>query len=347
MLNRLSPLGKSASARLAELYKHRPDQTVVIAGSLVTGFGNSRSDLDAYVIGETLPLAREMDLKQYDFHVTVAPDGTVAERDDDTGPDSQVKEVFKYSNGGLGPVHITFLTTPQVEKLRDRVEEVFAKAATTVDYMRGYETADFGYTPFVFLGKLLQGECLANPELFESLLGQEIRSKFCFISYRYKCPTYVEMNDAAGSWEAGDFLMAALFSRIVLESFSWSLSLLTLDTNTNPKWVTKCITAWPERYRQLSQTCLSLLLGDISNEAAQKAFTPKALDTVDELIRACVREQDANPVMPKSRSLLAVFDDYFAGRLTKDANQQDYDWEKRVYGAESLPTTTLYRIKSD
>lgn len=344
MQHTLSPLGKSASARLAELFTHRPDQTVVIAGSLVTGFGNSRSDLDVYVIGETLPRASEIDLKQYDFHVTMAADGAIAERDDGADPASQVKEVFKYSNGGLGPVHITFLTTSQVTKLRDRVLEVFARAAATVDYMRGYDTADFGYTPFVFLGKLLQGECLANPELFESLLGAEIRSKFCFISYRYKCPTYVEMNDAAGSWEAGDHLMAALFSRILLESFCWSLSLLTLDTNTNPKWVIKSITVWPERYQPLSRVCLSLLLGDISSAEAQKSFTPKALETVDELIRACVREQDANPVMPKTQSLLAVFDEYFAGRLTKDANQQDYDWEKRVYGADSVPTTRLYGI---
>ncbi len=345
MQHRLSPLGKSASTRLAELFTPRSDQTIVIAGSLVTGFGNSRSDLDAYVIGETLPLAREVDLKQYDFHSTVSPDGTVAERDDDTHPDSQVKEVFKYSNGGLGPVHITFMTASQLTRQRDRIEEVFARAAATVDYMRGYDTADFGYTPFVFMGKLLQGECLANPELFESMLGEEIRSKFCFISYRYKCPTYVEMNDAVGSWEAGDFLMAALFSKIVLESFCWSLSLLTLDTNTNPKWVTKSVTRWPERYKKLSRTCLSLLLGDISSEATQKAFTLKALDTVDELIRACVREQDANPVMPKSSSLLALFNEYFVGRLTKDANQQDYDWEKRVYGADSIPTAKLYGIK--
>lgn len=309
---------------LLERSRAHPSNVVILSGTLLEGFGNLYSDLDLYVISESLPATASDEPTQ----LVVREDGGLR----------RVNETLPAASDVL--LDVQYYTFRELETLSRSLNSLYTEAREGTQIFRKtlhHEDEDLVH-------KLLSGRVLQD-----GTQGFQARAifdpdAFCFLKYRNEVGGYAEFRDIVGSWSAGDFDTCLFNTRNYLISQVSGLMFLAGNTNPRPKWFVRRLASLATLHPQLPEAVVLWMHGARpgvfqKSEAIEAAF--ELIDTTYALARELL---GANPKSFSAQEALELTEREFASRPALDRDViAERRLRRRMFTANEMPLMAQLR----
>jgi hypothetical protein len=290
---------------------------------LLEGFGNLYSDLDLYVIGETLP-TKDADVP-----------ATLVMRED--GCVRRLNETLPDPAGVL--LDVQYYTFSELDTLARSLSTLYAEARqSTQIFRRALHTEDED-----LIHKLLTGRVLQSGARHFDARRTFDPACFCFLKYRNEVGGYPEFRDLVGSWTAGDLDTCLYNTRGYLISQVSGMMFLAGSTNPRGKWFVRRLESLSSEYSELRDGVMLWLTGAQRTEPQKRAAVESALDLIDMTYALARRLLDTNPKYFSNEEALLLTEREFAERPTRDRDTlAERHLRRRMFSAGELPLSTQF-----
>lgn len=252
---------------LRNLY-FRADDIVLIAGSMIDGFGSSTSDLDIYVISEQRPKIE--DFPAHEHHRHVSERGALLSVTD-----------YMASTGMI--VDAQYRTIEQVRALQTSVQGAYAQALQRTKILKNTMSLLDQQTVY----RLYSAIPVSGTVEFQKLLqGGLSRDQFCYVLFRNVAGDYPLFNDVVGAWRDGDLLMGCERARLFLSKIAQGLTHLLGNTNAETKWLMKALECLPDQYQPLVSRYREVVSKGLSGTSEMRQMILDCINLSDDFFAA-------------------------------------------------------------
>ncbi|MDR7033483.1 hypothetical protein [Mesorhizobium sp. BE184] len=311
----------------------RPNDVVILAGSLVEDMGNLYSDLDVYVITDELRSSDMIDIGRHHRVLTVERD--IARKG---CTPKQVLLIHTVLPQSKIKVDVEFKTRKEFDSLFDEVRSMHAYACDNLAMMsKRLKPRD----EFI-IHRLFNCSAIINESALQDLKSQLSLSQYAYLSYRWFASDFSVLLDLLGAWHQGRIDLAADLARelVVLEMTGF-LCLLGV-TNIRRKWLLVYVEQ-TEMDATIKQRFLESFFFQGADSPQQKvAHVEKSLDLIDDIYDASrpLLERLPNPSGEQALAKLRqeVHLDPAGG---EEYVEMEYNFRAKPYGQKGTPTRLL------
>lgn len=246
---------------LSRVYS-RPEDVVILSGTLVEGIGNAHSDFDVYVITNELPEKSEE--RKHNFAVY---------------ENNRLRQYYDYMNSGGFGFDAEYYFFGELHSMVDKLESSYKAALLSTKILR----AELSNSVDDALHKLFIGVVLQGEEKLSSILTPELHKKMAFIRYRNKTAGYPEFKDIMGAWISEDIDTALHNMRSYLLDQISGLTHLCGNTNGKPKWIPQSIKRLPQQFESCGLTVMTWLGRESQTVEQKKSKILDACDIIDDI----------------------------------------------------------------
>lgn len=327
MAQRIELLGGRLSADAGYLVSRsraRPEDLVVLSGTLLEGFGNEYSDLDVYVIGHELPEATAEDASS----TVVREDSRVRRRAE------------KLASAADAMLDIQYYTLQELQTLARSLNELYRESRrSTQIFRKTLHGEDEDLIHKLMTGRILQ----EGAHQFDARSVFDV-AKFCFLKYRNEIGGYPEFRDLAGSWIDGDLDTCLLNTRGYLIAQVSGMMFLAGSTNPRPKWFVRRLQSLGDEYTPLRTGTLRWLCSGWTSTARKREAITSACDLMDvayEHVRALLGSNSAYFDVAEARMLT---EQEFSDRGLRDRDAMaEWQLRRRMFGEPGPSIAELLR----
>lgn len=254
----------------------RKNDIVLIAGSLIDGFGSSTSDLDVYVISEHRPKIE--DFPAHKHHRYVSENGELFSVTD-----------YMASTGMI--VDVQYRTIEHLRSLQRSVKGAYAQAFQRTKILKN---------PFLHLDqqtlyRLYSAVPVNGNVEFQKLLGEGLsRDQFCYVLFRNIAGDYPLFNDVVGAWRDGDLLMGCDRARLFLLKIAQGLTHLLGNTTAEMKWAMRALEGLPNQYQPMVSKYREVISRGLNGINEMKDVIVDCINLSDEFFNASRALLDSN-----------------------------------------------------
>jgi len=244
------------------------DDIVLIGGSLMDGYGSSTSDFDIYVISDESPKVEQFPAQRH--HRYVSQQGVLTSVTD-----------YMPSTGRI--LDTQYRTKGQIRGLQALVQGAFAQASQRTKMLINTMSVSDQRTIYrLYSAIAVQGEADFKV-LMQSGLSKD---QFCYLLFRNVVLDYPLLNDVAGAWRDGDFLMGCERARLFLSKSAQGLTNMFGNTNSEMKWILRALERLPDRYKPLGASYRDLMSRGLSGVPEMQKVILDCLNLSDEFYAA-------------------------------------------------------------
>jgi hypothetical protein len=308
---------------------------VVVAGTLVEGIGNYRSDIDVYVIAEDYPRSSTIDLSQH--HRVLSTERDIV-RSGMT--DRDVLLIHTVVPGTSVKVDVEFKRISDLKDLFAKIKEVFNYASKNLILL----TKRLNERDEILVHRLLNCIPLQGETQLKRLLTGISRDEYLYIAYRWVASDFAILLDLAGAWEANELDRAVEFAREnVIVQTSGYLRLRGI-TNLRRKWLMTYLEQLPDSRELLEEFRRLMYLRGTEDEDGKRSYVLNSLDYVDELYVASLPWLARLPGVPSGQQGIAILSrDREENGGRNDYSDWEYEYRAKAYGAASPRTRSHFK----
>lgn len=311
----------------------RPNDVVILAGSLVEDMGNLYSDLDVYVITDELPSSDMIDIGRH--HRVLSVERDIVRQGD---PSKKVLLIHTVLPHSKIKVDVEFKTRREFDLMFNEVRSMHAYACDNLAMMskRLKPREEF------IIHRLFNCMPIINESALAALKSQLSLPQYAYLSYRWFASDFSVLLDLLGAWHQGRINLAADLAReLVILEMTGYLCLLGV-TNIRRKWLLVYIEQ-TEMDPTIKQRFLDSFFFKGADDAQEKAaHVEKSLDLVDDIYEASRPLLERLP-NPSGEQALA--------KLRREVNldpsggeeyvEMEYNFRAKPYGQKGSPTRQL------
>ena len=318
------------------------DSSVIVAGTLINGYGNKYSDFDVHIFCSNRRVIAPEDFQTHDWIVngdeefveltTLRYNQTLA-------------EAWKYWEEENKILDVRYWTYDDFEILLKEFALIYEEVSRDLGYIRTPGTSEFGIGDYTTFSKIFEGVILQGRDKLEGLFSIFDRPKYCYLAYRYHLPTYDDFKDIVGALGSDDVDNATVFARNYVELAAWSFSHLLRNPSTNRKWVLETVKNWPIDHHDIAEDYIHLYFLGQNDDSAKRRYVLRALQLADEIFLRSVSLQRSHSVFDR----LAESEQYWRQKLigknqdrpTNHHSEMEFEWYKRIFSEDFLPSEQL------
>jgi hypothetical protein len=312
---------KFAFAEILQRTPHQPSDVVLASGSLVEGMGNIHSDLDVYVICDSLPSATTLP----GVHNYV-----------DT-QNNKVEFIYDYLTPDGLAFHVQYFSFSELDTLAVTLSQEFQASLSTTKIKRTFLGQSLAvrnpYSDFVH--RAFHGIPILNASKWHGVRSSFDADHICYLLYRTAAGGYPEFKDIWGTWLARDYETSY---RAVSEYACEQLRGLThLCGNTNPKkkWLFHYLDALPYELKPLARRFRELFFKGCSSHDDQARTVLHFLDLIDDVWRAYQSLFARRAGFKPFASAISALEKEFLAEPTHDEQTVlEYELRRKQFGAE-------------
>ena len=261
-------------AEIIERATPRAGDTVVVSGTLIEGIGNRHSDIDVYVIGDTLPERQHMGKHN---HAAVEA--------------GMMRAYYDYiGEDGFG-FDVEYFTWKEIDAVLKDFAELHEQARKKTKILR----RKMHITHYDFVHKIAVGKILCGASALEPRFTSEVFDMIAFSLYRSRTGGYPEFKDILGFWAAGDLESCLQNMDTYLKDQAAGLYHLTGGTNSKPKWLFANLRRLPDELQSLGVEITAWCQADRSTSERRAFEILRGCDMIDKINRAATRLLDVGP----------------------------------------------------
>jgi hypothetical protein len=295
----------------------RETDTVILAGTLVEGYGNPLSDFDVYVIGDERPSLADVDSSKHHWIYGGADNNSMT-----TGGTGALHQIFDYIPGEDLACDTEYWTWSDVRTAIEAVDE-----ARTLLFGHGFRASSLSARQAEFLHKVSNGLILQGKEAFDQTFAKFSVPAYCYVQYRQYAGGYPNIRDIRGAWIVGEYDLAVYLTRSHLHDQLMSLTFLEMLTNYNMKWIFKKVQELPPACSQIVASFSKLNSADLRTDEDKKAYILESLDLMDMVYDRCRILLDSNPAFQGTEEGIEIVKKVDLGRAADHPEfrrQQEY-----------------------
>jgi len=310
------------------------DSTIVICGTLITGYGNRYSDLDVHVITEKpIPITQTV----FEHNEWVQDyDGNYL-KSFSLQNNSFLKSSWNYWQKFGFAVDVKYWSHCSLKKLLDKMQFDYDYAQNNVGYLRFPQYMVYGIGDNTVLSKIYDGMVIksANQKYYE-IIKRFDRSKYCYLAYRYHMPSYNEYRDIIGSFLDKDYTNSVRMTENYSELAMWSFSHLLGYVTTNRKWIMEVVDRITPDFGSIAAEYKALNYMEKTTDRNKIDYIKRSLNLVDDIFRQSFIVKQKDPTVYNTNILKIywnekkmIFDKKFID--VKNYSQFEFEWHKRTY----------------
>lgn len=311
----------------------KPDDIVVVAGTLVEGIGNVCSDIDVYVLTDTCRRRSDIDITKH--HRVLSSDRSIIR--EDTDEDCEIFLIHTVVPETSIKIDVEFKEIREVEILFQQIDEIFDYATKNLFLL----TKRLTEREESLVHRLFNCIPILGEENFNSLIKQISKEKYCYIGYRWIASDFNILLDMIGAWKAGEIDRVVEFAREDLFIQTAAYLRLAGCTNYRRKWLLTYLRDHGDD-RLFFEFMELMYLHETRDTDGKMAYVHRVLDYVDRLF---VRSRPLLSTMsgvPSGRQALELLE---ADRMQTPSTNQYEAWEfqyrSKAYREDSIPTHSL------
>ncbi len=311
----------------------RPNDVVILAGSLVEDMGNLYSDLDVYVITDELRSSDTIDVGRHHRVLSVERD-IVREGD----PPKKVLLIHTVLPHSKIKVDVEFKTRREFEIMFEEVRSMHAYACDNLVMMsKRLKPRD----EFI-IHRLFNCSPIINVSALDELKNQLSLDQYAYLSYRWFASDFSVLLDLLGAWHQGRIDLAADLAReLVILEMTGLLCLLGV-TNIRRKWLLVYVEQTEMDPTIRRRFLESFFFRGVDSAEQKKTYVEKSLDLVDDIYQASrpLLERLPNPCGEQALAKLReeVHLDPAGG---EEYVEMEYNFRAKPYGQKGTPTRLL------
>lgn len=313
------------------------DDIVIAASSLIEGIGNKYSDLDIYVIRQTLPKASEIELVQHHRVITVEREIVSADNlAQVSGKDILV--IHTVIPGTNIKVDVEFKTYDYFDQLAAWVDELFRYAANNLEMLsKGLTDRDNS-----IFHRLLNAIVIKNDAGYQALKNKYNPDQYCYLAYRWLASDFSILLDIFGAASKQEWDRCTELSRInILHEMQAYIHLLGC-TNVDPKWMLIFLDKLQgEQHAKIRQRFYQLFyLQGVSYDSEQSKYTYmlECLDFCDDLFHLSRNQLARNSCYPSGKTAIEKLRSRFNLSQGFTYEAMEYQYRAKVYARSHTPT---------
>jgi hypothetical protein len=302
----------------------RPDDIVIVAGTLVEGIGNRCSDFDIYVITGERPRMSDVDMGRH--HWVYNADDNIT-----TKKDGEVIQIFDYIDSGSLAWDVEYWTVGEVSELFDAMHRKYQDALTHTRNIPG-----LSYKVSGFLHRLFEAVPVQNEAQYRQLLKGISREELCFMGFRQFIGGYPTFRDIKGCWLDNDLQTALQVTRNYLTDQLFALTFAERLSNPNKKWLFKKLARLSPGNKPLAERYTELCFRGARTDAAKRTWILDAMRLIDDVFDAArLRLQQGDAFFSPETALALIEQE----RRTKDHPELERQllFRRKIYQA-GLPS---------
>lgn len=311
----------------------KPEDIVIVGGTLIEGIGNWYSDIDVYVLTNSLRSGSSIELHKH--HRVISTNREII------GPESDDKEVLLTHTvvpGTYMKIDVEFKTLEQIESLLARVRAIYEYACENLILL----TMRLSEREEDLLNRLFRCIPIQNEGAFDALMRGIAQRQVCYLAYRWVASDFAVVLDLIGAWHRGEIDRATDIAREnVLSQMTGLLHLMGV-TNMRRKWLPTLVAnsaAIPPDVRSRFMD-LFYFRGTETLEGKQ-LYVRYALDLVDEIFTISRHLLENDPNYPSGPEALQRLGNARQHVPSSAYAEMEYSYRARVYAEQGFATQTL------
>lgn len=319
--------------------KSMPSASVIAAGSLIEGLGNSFSDIDVYAFCENLPEVANVCM--LDHHRVIDVNREVA-TESKSGKVRLIHTVVPHT--GI-KIDVEFREWREITALLESLDAIYSYSIANPVLLSKMMT----YREKQLLNRLFNCVVLSGADGLVRIDLVRARSRFLYLNYRWHASDFSDLLDLMGAWQALDIERAVDLARDNMAKQALSLIALSGQTNCSRKWLVNLLDRLPSDLDRLAARVRSLLLMPGCDSAdGRRRYVTGTLDLCDEIFAMTPQLMARYSDWPKPEEALEKLD----SNLTKMDHTTAYarlehSYRTKPYGRTSIPCAEFLNQKCD
>ncbi|MFS8184751.1 hypothetical protein ACMG4P_24780 [Pseudovibrio denitrificans] len=306
------------SSEILERSMAQSNDIVILSGTLVEGIGNKHSDIDMYVICDTLPKKKAIGDRNYLGVIN----------------GDEVRAYYDYLSQGSFGFDVEYFTRTEILSMLTEVESLYQEAFKSTKILRQTLSKEVDDA----LHKIHVGVTLQGGEELERIIPPNIWHKLQFIQYRNKLGGYPEFKDIMGAWISEDYDTALDNVRRYLLCQASALCHLSGSTNSKEKWIIRNVKTLSSSHPELSDNIINWIYSGYKSDKEKSDACLAACDLIDDIFQLTHGYLDVNPSIYFSKEVaIELTEREFANESFHDSQTlAEFNFRRRQFSDSYL-----------
>jgi hypothetical protein len=302
----------------------RSSDAIILAGTIIEGYGNRRSDFDVYVICDRRPAMADVDPSRHHWLYRGEDNNSVT-----TDRNGELYQLFDYLPNGNYAWDVEYWTLDEVRKVIGAVKNAHASLM-----VHGFRAGRLSPRQAEFLHKGLRGLRLQSNSAFEAVFGELSVPEFCYVLYRQYAGGYPVIRDIQGAWLAQEYDLAIYSAWSHLVDQLMSLTFLEQITNHNVKWIYKKVEALSDESAAVRERFHELCSPDLRDEQKKREHVLAILDLIDLVYDRCRVLLDSNAAFQSTAEGIRITEQDESSRAADNPEfRRQLEYRMKIYRA--------------
>ncbi len=299
----------------------RPDDIVIIGGSIAEGMGRFLSDIDVCVLTRRQPTLGDV---RHRGHFLVTLKGNAANwveklqfgqemQNADLPDDLAVTNAYDFVDEFGTRCDIEYILIDELEGEIAKLHAGYERAGQRYGWM----AEPVGFASLRCFHRLVSGMRVANGAALDEVLRSHFAEKLAYLLFRGSCYQFTDFQDILGSTLSGDWSQAVYHTRNYLLLHLKALTHLFGNTNPNIKWAP----AYANRLlpdTQIPARFTALFQGTAVDDGNGRSYIEACLDLGDAMSDLCVDRMNALSMAYPSAAMIGLMRQRMASAGMRD-----------------------------